>query len=239
MKSPRVLPLPLSAVNALSTAASTTSQCIFIYPGTYTEQVLVPARSAQLSIYGYTADTTSYTGNQVTITSSKSQADGLSNDETATLRVKSANLKLYNINVNNGYGKGSQAVALSAYADSGYYGCQFTGYQDTLLAQRGTQLYAKCLIQGATDFIFGYITASGRSASTDPNYYVFNGGTISSSSSSSSAAAVASGTYYLGRPWAAYARVVFQRTSMSSRSGILSILGSGYTSAGWYDGSYM
>ena len=83
------------------------------------------------------------------------EADGLSNDETATLRVKAANFKLYNVNVANTYGKGSQAVALSAYVDSGYYGNAFTGYQDTLLANTGKQLYAGNLIQGATDFIFG------------------------------------------------------------------------------------
>jgi pectinesterase len=148
-----------SAVNALSTA-STTAQCIFISAGTYTEQVLIAARKAQLTIYGSTSDTSSYGSNQVTITSSKSQANGLSNDETATLRVKAANFRLYNVNVNNGYGKGSQAVALSAYANSGYYGCKFTGFQDTLLSNVGQQLYSKCLIQGATDFIFGQQAAS-------------------------------------------------------------------------------
>ncbi|KAK0629036.1 family 8 carbohydrate esterase [Bombardia bombarda] len=267
-----------AAVNALSTT-STAAQCIFIGAGTYTEQVLVPARSAKLTIYGYTADTSSYAGNKAIITSSKSQANGLSNDETATLRVKAANFKLYNVNVNNGYGKGSQAVALSAYADSGYYACSFTGYQDTLLAQQGNQLYSKCLIQGATDFIFGqhapawfdkcdirvlassvgYVTASGRPSSSDANYYVFNGCTIAAASGNT----VTKGAYYLGRPWAAYARVVVQKTSMTSvinsagwriwntgdertsnvvfgdAVSIATVLGSGYASAGWYDGAYM
>jgi pectinesterase len=52
-------------------------------------------------------------------------------------------------------GKGSQAIALSAQADSGYYGCQLYGFQDTLLANQGKQYYHRCLITGATDFIFG------------------------------------------------------------------------------------
>ncbi|KAK3333757.1 family 8 carbohydrate esterase [Cercophora scortea] len=220
-----------AAVDTLSTT-STTAQCIFINPGTYQEQVLVGARSAQLTIYGYTDDTAGYAGNQVTITSSKSQADGLSNDETATLRVKAANFRLYNVNVNNGHGKGSQAVALSAQAASGYYACAFTGFQDTLLAETGAQLYSRCLIQGATDFVFGqhapawfeqcdirvltasvgYITASGRSSSTDANYYVFNSCTIAAAAGNT----VAAGAYYLGRPWRAYARVVVQKTSMTA-----------------------
>ncbi len=143
-----------AAVNASSTL-SAAEQCIWIDQGTYSEQVLVGARSAKLAIYGYTADTSSYAQNKVTITARRSQADGLDNDETATLRVKVSDFKLYNINVDNGHGRGSQAVALSAYADSGYYGCSFTGFQDTLLANVGFQLFSRCLIQGATDFIFG------------------------------------------------------------------------------------
>ena len=145
-----------AAVNALSTTATTASQCIFIYAGTYAEQVSVPARkAASLVVYGATTDTSTYAANTVTITSSLAQAHGLSNDESATLRVRTAGIRLYNVNVRNGYGKGSQAVALSAQAESGYYGCAFTGYQDTLLANVGAQVYSRCLVQGATDFVFG------------------------------------------------------------------------------------
>ncbi|KAJ4308231.1 hypothetical protein N0V84_012217 [Fusarium piperis] len=220
-----------AAVNALSTSESG-SQCIFIDQGTYNEQVLVPKRSAQLSIYGYSTETSSYKGNKVTITASKSQDDGLNNDGTATFRVKSANFKLYNVNLANTRGGGSQAVALSAYADSGYYGCALTGYQDTLLSNEGYQLYSRCLIQGATDFIFGqrasswfekcdlrvltatigYITANGRDSPSGTSYYVFNQCNIAAASGNS----VSDGAYYLGRPWREYARVVFQKTSMSS-----------------------
>ncbi|KAK8085729.1 pectinesterase [Apiospora hydei] len=219
-----------SAVNALPGASS--GKCIFIQPGTYTEQVLVDAsKGAGITLYGYTDDTASHAGNKVTITSSKSQADGLSNDETATLRVKAADFKMYNVNVNNGHGAGSQAVALSAYADGGYYGCAFTGYQDTVLTQSGRQLYAKCLVQGATDFVFGqqsfawfeksdirvlkanvgYITANGASKS-GASEYVFNNCNVAAAAGNT----VANGAYYLGRPWGAYAQVVFQKTSLSS-----------------------
>ncbi|KAL9622827.1 MAG: hypothetical protein Q9160_002753, partial [Pyrenula sp. 1 TL-2023] len=128
---------------------------------------------------------------------------------------------------------GAQALALSAYAgNQGYYGCQLTGFQDTLLAQTGAQVYAKTLIQGATDFIFGqhasawfdqvdirvlaaslgYITANGRDSSTDTSYYVINKSTVAAASGNS----VPAGAYYLGRPWGAFARVVFQSTSMSN-----------------------
>ncbi|KAK4219875.1 pectin lyase fold/virulence factor [Rhypophila decipiens] len=225
-----------SAVNSLSTSSSSPPQCIFISPGTYKEQVLIPPRSAaSLTIYGSTSDTSSYKSNTVTILSSLSQASppgGLNNDQTATLRVKTNNFRLYNVNVENGYGKGSQAVALSAYASSGYYGCSFRGYQDTVLAQEGSQVFARSEIVGVTDFVFGqravawfekvdlrglgaslgYVTASGRDSSTNPNYYVFNSCSIAAASGNS----VKDGAFYLGRPWREYARVVFQRTSMTS-----------------------
>ncbi|KAL0942722.1 pectinesterase [Colletotrichum truncatum] len=219
------------AVDALSVNA-TGSQCIFIDQGVYPEQVLVPKREAQLSIYGYTKDTKSYASNGVTITAGKSQKDGLNNDQTGTLRIKAKDFKLYNVNVANTFGQGSQAVALSAYSDSGFYGCQFTGFQDTLLSQKGNQLYSKSLIEGATDFIFGqyanawfeqcdirvvtakigYITAHGRPNATVQSEYVLNDCNIAAASNSS----VPDGTYYLGRPWGKFAQVVFQKSNMSS-----------------------
>ncbi|KAB2569326.1 Pectinesterase [Lasiodiplodia hormozganensis] len=219
------------AVDALSTSSSS-EQVIFIYEGTYKEQVVIPQLSGALTVYGQ-SDSASYSGNTVTITAGKSQADGLNNDGTATLAVHTGNVKIYNLNVENTYGKGSQAVALSAYASGnhGYYGVKLTGFQDTLLAQEGNQVYAQSYIEGATDFIFGqeaaawfeacdirvasasvgYVTANGRDGSSNPSYYVIN----NSSVAAASGASVSSGAIYLGRPWRNYARVVFQETELS------------------------
>ena len=223
------------AVNALSTT-STTAQSIFIEAGTYSEQVYVPARKAALTIYGYTTDTSSYANNKVTITQSLSLADAASDDETATLRAWSTNFKVYNINLVNSHGQASedgQALAVSASAgNQGYYGCQFIGYQDTVLSETGDQVFAKSLIVGATDFIFGQsanawfdqcdirvlatsygtITASGRASSSSSSYYVINNSTVAAYTGNT----VTSGAYYLGRPWEQYARVVFQDTSMTN-----------------------
>jgi len=220
------------AVDALS-KNSTTSQCIFINSGTYKEQVTIKALTSPLTLYGYTADTSSYSANKVTITQSKSQSDGISNDETATLRAASPNFKVYNINLVNTRGKGSQAVAASAQADKqGYYGVQFKGFQDTVLANKGAQVYAKCYIEGATDFIFGqqaaawfdgvtigvlaastgYITANGRDSATNPSYYVINKSQIAAAPGNN----VSAGAYTLGRPWRNFARVVVQNTAISN-----------------------
>lgn len=103
------------AVDALSTS-STTAQSIFIEAGTYSEQVYIPAREAELTIYGYTTDTSSYSENTVTITAAVGLDTADDDDATGTLRVWSENFKMYNINVENTRGEGSQALAVSAYA---------------------------------------------------------------------------------------------------------------------------
>lgn len=54
-------------------------------------------------------------------------------------------------------------------------------------------------------------TASGRQSSSGPNYYVLNNCNIAAASGHN----VAKGAYYLGRPWAEFARVVVQKTSMT------------------------
>lgn len=222
-----------AAVNSLSTTSSE-AQAIFIDQGSYNEQVLISARAAQLTIYGYTTDTTTYKANKATITFNKSAAEAGNNDASGTVRNKATNTAFYNVNIANTFGKGSQAIALSAQTSKqAYYGCQFTGYQDTLLANEGTQLYANSLITGRTDFIFGqrspswfencdigvvadpsgggYITASGRDSDSNLNYYVFNNCRVAAAPGNS----VGRGSYYLGRPWRNYARVVFQHTDMS------------------------
>jgi pectinesterase len=142
---------------------------------------------------GATSDTTSYHNNKVTITQGKSQDNVKTDDLTATLRAWGSGLRVYNINLVNTRGVGSQALALSAYGDQqGYYGVQLIAHQDTLLAEQGSQLYAHSLIQGDTDYIFGqtakawfekcdlqsknagYITANGRDSSSNPSWYVMN-----------------------------------------------------------------
>jgi pectinesterase len=211
---------------------STTAQSLFILAGTYNEQVIIPARKAILTIYGYTKDTTSYTSNVVNIQHSSSLLSGAANDQaTGTVQNSAGKTKFYNINIKNTYGKGSQAIALAAYGDQqGYYGVGLYGYQDTLLANTGNQVYAGGYIEGAVDFIFGQhariwidkttiavsapkgaITANGRASSDDVSYYVINKSTVSGTFSS-----VTSGSVYLGRPWTQYARVCFQNTNLGA-----------------------
>ncbi|CAH0033262.1 unnamed protein product, partial [Clonostachys rhizophaga] len=171
------------AVNAASASAAV----IFIQPGTYEEQVLIELGAGALTIHGYTEDDQDYSKNEVILTHSLGADEAGSNDASGTLRAKADGLKVYNINIENSRGKGTQAIALSAYgSEQGYYGCQFLGYQDTILTSKGNHYFHGCYIEGATEFIFGqdsiawfesctigisakgYITANGRDEASNP-----------------------------------------------------------------------
>ncbi|KAF2833417.1 carbohydrate esterase family 8 protein-like protein [Ophiobolus disseminans] len=206
---------------------TTSAQTIFILPGTYTEQVYVPPLGGPLTVQGYTSDARSYKDNTVTITYNLSRkTPGLANnDATATVRLWTPNVKFYNLNIYNTFGQAAtsgQALALSAQkTNQGFYGCKFTGYQDTIYANEGRQIYAKSYINGAVDFIFGlraiawfedvdiesigpgYITANGREAQNNTSIYVINQSKVFGSSPNSTV---------LGRPWRTFSRVVFQKS---------------------------
>lgn len=82
---------------------------------------------------------------------------------------------------------------------------------DFIFGQHATAWFDQCSIRVLSASL-GYITASGRPSSSDPSYYVIDNSTVAAAPDNN----VPSGPYYLGRPWADYARVVFQDTSMTS-----------------------
>ncbi|ESZ97434.1 carbohydrate esterase family 8 protein [Sclerotinia borealis F-4128] len=218
-----------STVGAALTAlgSSNAVACIFVYSGTYNEQISI-SYAGNLTVYGYTTNTGTYKSNTVTITHGiNSTTIGL--DASSTAKISSANFKAYNVNFANTYGAGVQAVAVTASGDQqGYYGCSFTGYQDTLYAKTGKQYYSNCYIEGAVDYIFGdaaawfgectiasngggAITASSRTLATDTSWYVIDSGTITQASGFS-----LTGKVYLGRPWRGLARVIFQNSALTA-----------------------
>ncbi|KAF2136824.1 carbohydrate esterase family 8 protein [Aplosporella prunicola CBS 121167] len=214
-----------SALNALG--ASGGAACIFMHAGTYTEQVTLNY-SGGLTIYGETTDSSTYAQNTVTITHTISSPDAGGLDKSSTVNIVADGVALYNINISNGYGKGAQAVALTANADRlGFYACAFSGYQDTLYAKHGTQYYSNSHIVGAKDYVFGAaaawfgecvlesigqgtITASSREADSPENtWYVFDHSTVTGASD-------LDGKVYLGRPWRVLARVAFQNSKLGA-----------------------
>ncbi|EGZ09817.1 hypothetical protein PHYSODRAFT_521418 [Phytophthora sojae] len=213
---------------------NTDEHTIFLFPGVYREQVLVSKLNGPLVMQGYTCNTKSYAANEVTITHSKAQRDippeitSGRNDLTSTLRLKTNNMKVYNLNLANTAGyiqKNGQAVATIVEGNNyGFYACNFTSYQDTVYANMGRQLFAHSYISGAIDFVFGLrgeawfescdidtigpgsITANGRVNESSPSYFVFNNARVFSSSGNGSA--------FLGRPWRPYSRVVWQNSEL-------------------------
>uniref|UniRef100_A0AAV1TJ07 Pectinesterase n=1 Tax=Peronospora matthiolae TaxID=2874970 RepID=A0AAV1TJ07_9STRA len=208
-------------------------QTIFVRPGVYNEQVLVSPLSGPLVLQGYTCNAMSYACNEVTITQAKAQKDipkevkgEARNDLTSTIRFRSNRVKVYNLNVANTAGNVGQALAVNVNAtEYGFYACNLTGYQDTVLADKGRELYAHTYINGAIDFVFGryaqawfelcdietigkgYIAANGRDSEANPSSFVFNRARVFGNSGVNSST--------LGRPWYPYARTIWQNSELS------------------------
>ncbi|KAJ7186342.1 carbohydrate esterase family 8 protein [Mycena pura] len=210
------------------------ARVIFIYPGTYTEQVHL-TRNGKLTIMGYTTNTMSFADNQVSLTSVEGTIS-------ATLRIDQNNVAVYNIDVVNNFGphtaSGAQALAVAGYGTNlGFYAVRLFGYQDTLRAEKGVQFYGLCYIEGAVDFIFGQnghaffhrntiasvdagaITADGPDTTTE-SLFVINESTITQSTAATRSL---TGLVFLGRPWSAQAQVAY----------ISCNLGAVINSAGW------
>mgnify|MGYP004510964663 CR=1 FL=1 len=141
----------------------TTNQTIFLYPGSYNEQVPTINRPGAVRIIGYTTGNSgqSHKDNTVTITFSRGLSvsplpAGHSDAETATVQTTSSRISFYNIamvNTDNLDGTEASYVTLAAsiYSnDVAFYGCSFDGWQDTLLtgSTTGYQYYESCYIGG-------------------------------------------------------------------------------------------
>jgi pectin methylesterase-like acyl-CoA thioesterase len=201
-----------AAVDAVP-AENTERYVINIKPGTYVERVKIPTTKPFITLRGEDPLTTKLTYNQ--------PANALPNDNRnwASTVVEGKDFIAENLAFENSYGTGVQALALYAKADRLIFNnCRFLGNQDTLRSESGRHYFYNSYVEGTVDFIYGkgtayfenstlfaksngYLTAHGREQSTETTGYVFKNATITGSA--------ANGSVYLGRPWAAYARVVF------------------------------
>lgn len=223
-----------------------TNQTVFIYPGTYNEQIPSVNRPGAVRIIGYTTSSPgqSYKGNQVTISFARGLSvsplpSGHSNAETAVFATGSSRISMYNINMintDNLDGATSSYVTLagSIYGnDIGFYGCSFDGWQDTLLtgATAGYQYYESCYIGGAIDFIWGYskayfkgctIGAKRKSSAMTAHSRKSSsevGGYIFDNclfTAAPGAAEDLTNKVYLGRPYSQYALVVIKNSYIDS-----------------------
>lgn len=187
---------------------------IAIRPGMYHERVKIPQDRPRVSLIGLGDDPSA-----VVISYSMSATAAGGTFFSSVVEVQSEGFEASNLTIENTFGPGSQAVALTVYSDHAIvHDCRLLGWQDTLYAAAGRQYYSQCYIEGAVDFIFGnaqavfdhceirsagdgYIAAESRITPDGPEGFVFNQCKITQGK-------VEKGVY-LGRPWRPYSRVVY------------------------------
>lgn len=192
---------------------------IRIKPGTYVEQIRVPANKPYISFVGESAEKTKITFNL------SNKAAG-STSASYSVYIGGHDFYAENITFENSFGTGSQAVAVLVEADRAVFkNSRFLGWQDTLYAKNGRQYYQDCYIEGHVDFIFGqsaavfdnctihskgdgYIAAPMRFAADEPSGFVFVNSTLTSENTKEGV--------FLARPWRDYGRTVFLNTKMEA-----------------------
>lgn len=132
-----------------------------------------------------------------------------------------------NITFANSAGPVGQAVAVWSAGDQLVFkNCRFLGFQDTLYTYGygSRQYFVDCYIEGTVDFIFGsatavfdrcdifcknkgYVTAASTPDSSKYGY-VFRNCRVRGSAPK--------GSFYLGRPWRPFARVVFMECDLGA-----------------------
>lgn len=206
---------------------------IRIGAGTYVEQLSI-TRNGKVTLIGATPFSNDYTQNQVIIETSNGVLTTANADETTpVINAKKANdnsgMAIYNVDFINTYPSTTNTAALAADfygANIAAYGCSFIGFQDTLLANKGTQVFSNCYIEGSIDFIWGFstayfhqcmivtntpgscVTAQSRATADTPGGYVFNSCMVTYSSTYGTTY----GLSYLGRPYSPFAIVVYMNS---------------------------
>jgi pectinesterase len=143
---------------------------------------------------------------------------------TASTFIDADDFTAENLTFENSAGPVGQALAIRIEGDRvAFRNCRFLGWQDTILANRGRQYFENCYIQGHVDFIFGgataffegchihclrngYITAA-STPTEQPFGFVFSHCKITGADPEVKT--------YLGRPWRAFASVIFLNSELS------------------------
>jgi pectin methylesterase-like acyl-CoA thioesterase len=220
-----------AAINAMPNNGN--NYTILIGAGTYVEQLSI-TRKGKVTLVGATNYTNDYTHNQVRVETSNGRLTGLSqNEQTPVVYAKKTNdnsgLAIHNIDFVNTYPQTANTAALAADfygANIAAYGCSFVGFQDTLLANKGTQVFSNCYIEGSVDFVWGFstayfhqcmvvsntpgscIAAQSRLDASTPGGYVFDSCMVTYSSTYGSSF----GLSFLGRPYSAFSIAVYMNS---------------------------
>ena len=196
---------------------------IRVRPGTYREKLVLPPRKNKVKITGENPLTTIITWDDHA--GKIVNGDTLHTYNSYTLSLRTDDIIIENITIENTAGPVGQAVACETVGDRvRFANCRIVGNQDTFFTRGvASRVYLEhCYIEGTTDYIFGpsivlfdschlhskknsYITAS---STTERNTYgyVFRDCRVT--------AAPGVTRLYLGRPWRSFARTVFIRCEL-------------------------
>ena len=206
---------------------------ISIAPGTYHERLVVTQNHPNITLLG-----TGTKPEDIVITNSFNAKQAGGTFLTATVTVESPGFQADNLTFENSAGNTGQAVAIAVRSDRAIFKhCRFLGDQDTLFADFGRQYYLDSYISGGVDFIFGnatavfdhseihairpaYLTAQSRTAPDQTTGYVILNSRVTTdfvpptAQPDGSAPKPQRQTFYLGRPWRPYSRVVVINTEL-------------------------
>ncbi|MCF7803303.1 MAG: pectin esterase [Candidatus Marinimicrobia bacterium] len=195
---------------------------IYIKTGVYKEKLVLPKTKPNVTFIGEDVAKTILTYGDY---ASKKNIFGeeMGTTGSSSFFVYGDNFTAKNITFQNSAGPVGQAVAIRVDGDKAVFiNCRFLGFQDTLYTHghESRQYYKDCYIEGTVDFIFGastavfddseiyckdhgYVTAAATDKGTEFGY-VFRNCRITGDAPDDS--------FYLGRPWRPYAKVVFMNT---------------------------
>jgi pectinesterase len=213
-----------AAINAVPQNTSPTNWCvILIKPGVYKGLVYIQREKHFVRLVGEDAGKTVLTYD---LHANLPGPDGkpISTFRTPSTVIDADDFSAENLTFENSAGPKGQALAVRLDGDRLMFrNCQFLGWQDTILGNRGRHYYENCYIAGAVDFIFGgatefyerchinclgngYITAASTASNTAFGF-VFSHCQITGVNPDVKT--------YLGRPWRPFASVAFLDSEMS------------------------
>lgn len=197
---------------------------ILIRKGVYKEKLILPTTKTMVSLIGEDVRETIITYDDYASRINRF-GEEIGTSGSAGFYIFGDDFIARNITFSNTAGKVGQAVAVRIDGDRvRFENCRFLGFQDTLYphGDDSRQYYRNCYIEGTVDFIFGWSTAlfedctihckergyiTAASTPEDSPYgFVFLRCRITGDAEEN--------TFYLGRPWRPYARVVFIRCEM-------------------------
>ena len=221
-----------AAINSVASNKSTRT-VIYIQNGTYKEVITVASGKNNITLLGQSNTGVILQYNNAASTINPSTGTAYGTGGSASMFIQGSGFYASTLTIQNSYGAGSQALAISISGDKAVFNnVRFLGNQDTWYGNACRVYLKSCYIEGTTDFMFGSATAFFDGCSI-----YSKGGTALTAANTDQAAAFglvykgctvtgASGTTtLLGRGWGQYANTAFISCSLPSN----------ISAAGWSD----